>query len=71
MQQEALPFKMSPRSFGFSVPLLIAMVYAIRLIFKYALSKWPGLKRKVRSWIKRDGMNNSSNELQQFGENGV
>jgi hypothetical protein len=66
MQQEALPFKMTPGYFALSIPLLIAAVYAIRRIFKYSILEWPTLKRKVKSWIKADKVDDDSNEPEEI-----
>jgi hypothetical protein len=58
MQEEAVPFDMSPRSFGLVVILLMVIVYAtqfvIRLVIQPAswLSRWPFLRRTITSWIK-------------------
>jgi hypothetical protein len=60
MQQEALPFQMTFRSFTIVVILLMLMVYAIRLIVKYTLSYWPLLRGQVLLWIKRDKVDNGS-----------
>jgi hypothetical protein len=63
MQQEALPFQMTFRSFITVVILLMLMVYAIRLIVKYALSYWPLLHGRVLLWIKRDKVDNGGDML--------
>jgi hypothetical protein len=58
MQPEALPFKMTFGYFPIVAMLLMLMVYAIRLIVKYALPHWPLLRGKVLLWIKRDKVDN-------------
>jgi hypothetical protein len=50
MQQEAIPFKQSPRSFVITVFTLIVVVYATLLFGKYAL---PLLARRIITlWVK-------------------
>jgi hypothetical protein len=63
MQPEALPFKMTFRSFPIVAILLMLMVYAIRLIVEYALPYWPLLRGKVLLWIKRDKVDNGGDML--------
>jgi hypothetical protein len=53
MQQEAIPFKQSPRSFVITVFMLIIIVYATLLFSKYAL---PPLARKILAfWVNKPG----------------
>jgi hypothetical protein len=52
MQQEAIPFHLNPRSFALAVFILIAMVYAIRLVIRHGLSYWLSLRRIVTLWVK-------------------
>jgi hypothetical protein len=54
MQQEAIPFDLNPRAFALTVFLLIAMVYAIRFVNRYALSRLPLLRRRLTLWIKTE-----------------
>jgi hypothetical protein len=53
MQQEAIPFKQSPRSFVITVVMLIIIVYATLLFGKYAL---PPLARRILAfWVNKPG----------------
>ena len=53
MQQEAIPFKQSPRSFVITVFILIVIVYVRQLFGKYALP--PLARRIIAFWgNKRD-----------------
>jgi hypothetical protein len=54
---------MTFRSFPIVVILLMLMVYAIRLIDKYALPYWPLLRGKALSWIKRGKAENGGDML--------
>jgi hypothetical protein len=50
MQQEAIPFKQSPRSFAITVFTLMVMVYVTHLFGKYALP--PMWRRIIALWVK-------------------
>jgi hypothetical protein len=50
MQQEAIPFKQSPRSFAITVFMLMVMVYVTHLFGKYALP--PMWRRIIALWVK-------------------
>ena len=63
MPQEAIPFEISFRSFGLAVLLLIAIVYAIRLIDRHLLPYWLSLQRRVVLWVKRAKVGDSRNQL--------
>src|SRR5947209_3533177 len=52
MQQEAIPFHLNRRSFALAVFILIAMVYAIRLVIRHGLLYWPSLRRTIALWLR-------------------
>ncbi|KAH9203700.1 hypothetical protein DL95DRAFT_472141 [Leptodontidium sp. 2 PMI_412] len=50
MQQEAIPFQQSPKSFMLTVLILMIMVYVTQLLGKHAL---PWLRKTTAWWIER------------------
>jgi hypothetical protein len=62
MQQEAIPFELTPRSFTLTVFLLIVMVHIVRIMGRYVLSRWPLLPKTVALWLKREKMDAVEND---------
>jgi hypothetical protein len=66
MQQEVIPFDLNPKSFALAVILLIAMVYAVRVFIRHALSRWLSLRRKITLLIKMEKLGDESAEEPAF-----
>jgi hypothetical protein len=66
MQQDAMPFKQSPRSFAITVFTLTALVYLAHLFGKYALPPvWKGMHAV---WVKeRDEITAKCKKVEEVG----
>jgi hypothetical protein len=67
MQPGIIPFDLTPRSFTFAVFILIAMVYAIRLIGRYAQPYLPLLPNPIALWLKSKKVDE---DIHKFSESG-
>lgn len=64
MQQAAIPFDLNPSSFVLTVFLLMATIYAIRLVTRHAAHfRWPELARRVGLWITTVKLREKGDEL--------
>jgi hypothetical protein len=63
MQPEVIPFDLTGRSFVLAILLLTAIVYAIRCIIRYGLSRWPLWQRRIALGIKRQKLGESGDEV--------
>lgn len=55
MQPGAIPFDLTPKSFALAIFILIAIVYAIRLLGKHAQPHWPLLRDRIAVRLKKTG----------------
>jgi hypothetical protein len=63
MQPGAIPFDLTPRSFALAVFILVAMVYAIRLVGRHAQPRWLLLQNPITWWLKREKINERGEEM--------
>jgi hypothetical protein len=63
-----IPFDLTTRFFALAVFILIAMVYAIRLIGRHAQPRWPLLQNLIALWLKRKKVDE---DVDKFSENGL
>jgi hypothetical protein len=70
MQPGAIPFDLPPRSFALAVFVLIATVYAIRLIGRHTQLPWPLLQNPISLVLKRKKVDESVNKfsVNRFGD---
>jgi hypothetical protein len=65
MQPGAIPFDLTPRSFTIAIFILIATVYAIRLVARYLPPRWPLLRNLITRWLKRKKISGKDEERQE------